>query len=190
MDNESNFFGFDENSEIYKLLKLLENSKEETDNFELNENEGGSLLGEPIETNKISRGDFDIIINVWSLDDEGKIKTVKIINKGDEELTNEKMVKLINSVDELSDFETEFISDKVDSNETLNDLLDKAVKNEDFMLAAQIRDEKNVRDVIIEEKITLVNSAMAKGEFEVANDILTEIKDIKNREFKPLDDLM
>lgn len=187
MDNDDEFLGFDEDSEIYKLLKLLKDSKEDYSSDDQHDNDE-DLFGKPTETKRISKGDCDIIIDKWLLDDESEFKTIKVINNGDEELTEDKLNKLINSIDGFSDLEIEYGGESKDG--TLTDLLDEAVNNEEFMLAAQIRDEIKIRKSIIDEKIKLVNDAMENKEFDLADNILAEIKNVRNREFKPLDELL
>jgi hypothetical protein len=205
--DEKDGFGFDRDSKLNELFKLLEQAMREQDDrdedfinsyFNQFENNIDHTFipfdeineREPDEIEKYTEDNLTFEIKYWYLPEGGHYKSVEIT--GDE---------TINSPQELEEQISKIVHSNMGANrmsvdvnrkegKSLQERLDEAVKKEDYMLAARLRDEiraekKAEEDRLLaqkgamEAKIIEINLALEEGDIDKSERLLDELRNIK-----------
>jgi hypothetical protein len=185
MDVNDDDFGLDKNSELYKLLKLLRDgtaNDEDVDNMDhLNALAANTdLLGEPDDIQVYNEDGLKITVKKWFVLD-GEVKNIDI--EGDyasvsqAELQN-KIDKIIQSQGEDVKVVSLDITDNI-VKETMESLLEKALKVEDYELAAKIRDDIKERDELIETTKKEIDELIDNGFYDDAKLLVDNIRELK-----------
>jgi hypothetical protein len=206
--DEKDGFGFDRDSKLNELFRLLEQAMREQDdkdedfiNSYLNPFDNNNIdhtfmsfeeinEREPDEIEKYKEGNLTFEIKYWYLPEGGHYKSVEIT--GDETINSpqaldEQISKIVNS-----NMGANRMSVDVNRKEgkSLQERLDEAVKKEDYMLAARLRDEIKAEKKIeedrlkaqkdaMEAKIIEINLALEEGDIDKSERLLDELRKIR-----------
>lgn len=187
-------FGFNKNSKLHELFKLLQRAMEEQNNEseediidsyfkQFNDNVNHTFFNyseldqmEPDKIERFKEGNLTYEVKYWYLPEGGHYKSVEITGDG----STKDLDKHINNIMDLNPGANNLSVD-VDAQpkkQTLEELLKEAVEKEEFMLAAKIRDEINSKQTM-EGKIAEINIALAQGDIDKSQRLLNELREIK-----------
>jgi molecular chaperone DnaK (HSP70) len=200
MDNFEDEFGFDENSELGKLFNLLNKAKNNSFNkdgmmsLDTNEKDGvedklKEITGNetPDRVEKFTEDGLDFTIKIWDLP-EGEFKTIDIESKeGDlnPEDLEERVAEILSNREEPLEVKSNYplgtdTTPLPKRGESLEKALEKAVAEEDFNLAIELRDAIKERDQRMKPIIAKLNAAIAAEDLDACDDYIAELKRIKN----------
>lgn len=195
MDNNDEF-GFGKNSDLNELFKLLRQAMEEQSEEDSNKDSLDSYFNqfnnmsntlfplssfdntEPDKVEKFSEGNLNYEIKYWFLP-EGEFRSVEVT--GEASLTSDSgLEESINKIMSSNIGANKFSVDvnRRENQKSLEQMLDDAVKKEDYMLAAKIRDEINSRKEKMNGKIIEINLALEQGDIDKSERLLSELRRI------------
>lgn len=194
LDDED--FGLDKNSKLYKLLNMLREKEDAgDDDTQLEMEQLAELasdpegLGKPHKIEEYEEGDLKITVKYWFVPG-GEIKNVDI--EGDDSLVSQedledKIAQIIQENGDLSvvgvdindEQQYELGTNSIISMKSMETSLELAVNNEDYQLAAKIRDDIKERDGLIEITKEDIIRNINEGKYEDAKILVDKVREIR-----------